>query len=164
MIGILIGNVIALIASILMVYSGFIKNKKKIISTQTIQIALSVISNMILGGITGAIINFINCIRNILCYKDKLTKFKKLIIIVGGVVISLYFNNMGVIGLLPIIAFVIYTILMNIEDVIKFKLIIILSMIMWLIYDIYIISYTSAIFDFLHIIANIISIYKIKKV
>ena len=53
---------------------------------------------------------------------------------------------------------------MNIEDVIKFKLIIILSMIMWLIYDIYIISYTSAIFDFLHIIANIISIYKIKKV
>lgn len=33
---------------------------------------MSVISNIILGGITGAIINALSMLRNILCYKNKL--------------------------------------------------------------------------------------------
>ena len=61
---IIIANIIALIASIVMVYSGYLKTKKKIIYAQSIQIGLLVVSNIILGGITGAIINLINCI----CY------------------------------------------------------------------------------------------------
>ena len=36
----IIGNVIALVASILMVYSGIIKTKKKIVYVQSIQIGL----------------------------------------------------------------------------------------------------------------------------
>lgn len=38
----------------------------------TVQIGMSVISNIILGGITGAIMNTLSMIRTILCYKDKL--------------------------------------------------------------------------------------------
>lgn len=69
MFNLILGNFIALIASILMIYVGTIKDKSKIIFTQTIQIMIIIISNIILGGITGAIINIICCIRNILCYK-----------------------------------------------------------------------------------------------
>ena len=54
---IVIGNIIALIASLLMLYSGYIKKKQKILFIQTIQIGLSVLSNVVLGGISGAIIN-----------------------------------------------------------------------------------------------------------
>ena len=72
MIQIIIGNIIALIASILMVYSGVIKQKKKILYVQTVQIGMSVASNLVLGGVVGAIINALSCVRNILCYKDKL--------------------------------------------------------------------------------------------
>lgn len=63
---IVIGNIFALIASILMVYSGYVKKKKKkkIIFIQTIQIGFSVISNIVLGGITVTIINALNCFRN----------------------------------------------------------------------------------------------------
>ena len=50
----------------------YAKTKEKILYFQTVQIGLSVISNIILGGITGAIINALSLIRNILCYKDKL--------------------------------------------------------------------------------------------
>ena len=49
---ILIGNIIALIVSIIMVVSGFIKQKSRILYVQTIQIGLSVLSNIVLGGIT----------------------------------------------------------------------------------------------------------------
>ena len=51
----LIGNFIALVASLIMVYTGFIKKKETIIFVQAIQILLLVISNIVLGGITGAI-------------------------------------------------------------------------------------------------------------
>lgn len=71
------------------------------------------------------------------------------------------FNNLGVIGLFPVIITVTYILLMNIKDVVKFKWLIIFIMLMWLIYDVYIKSYTSTIFDFMNIVANIISIIQI---
>lgn len=160
---ILIANAIALIASLLMVYTGYIKKKEKILFFQTIQIGLSVISNLILGGITGAIINALGLIRNILCYKEKLNKIAQIILIILSILLGVYFNNLALIGLLPIISNVVYIVFMNIKDVIKFKYLIIFTMTMWLIYDIYIMSYTSAVFDLGNIIANIISIIQIKK-
>ena len=69
---IVIGNIIALMASIAMVYAGILKDKKRILSAQTVQCGLFILSNIILGGIPGAIVNFLSCIRNILCYKGKL--------------------------------------------------------------------------------------------
>lgn len=163
MIQIVIGNIIALIASILMVFAGLQKKKKKILFTQIIQIALSVISNLVLGGYTGAIINALSCVRDILCYKEKMGNKEKIIIITLAVGLSLTFNNLGCIGLLPVVATVVYIIFMNTKDVVRFKYLIIFSMIMWLVYDIYIKSYMSGIFDFMSVITNLIAIYQIKK-
>lgn len=159
---IVIGNIIALIASILMVYSGFVKKKKKILYIQTIQIGLSVISNIVLGGITGAIINTLSCVRNILCYKNKLGLKEKIIITILAIVLSLLFNNIGFIGLLPLISTIAYIWLMDIKDVVKLKFLIIFTMTMWSIYDLTIKSYTSSAFDFANIIANCISIFQLK--
>ena len=160
---IIIGNIIALIASILMVYSGIIKKKEKIVYIQTVQIMMSVLSNVVLGGKTGAIINALNCLRNILYSKNKLHKKERIIIIILAIILSLSFNNLGLIGILPLISTIAYTMLMNIKDIRKFKLLNIFTMTMWLIYDISIKSYTAAIFDFLNIIANFIAIYQISR-
>lgn len=158
----IIGNVIALVASLLMVYSGILKEKKKILYVQTVQIGLSVASNIVLGGITGAIINAISMIRNIICYKEKLGTKEKIIITILSVSLSLIFNNLGLIGILPVVSTVTYVWLMNIKDVKKFKLLIAFTMLMWLIYDIYIKSYTAAIFDFMNLFANLVTIPKVK--
>lgn len=163
MINIIIGNIIALIASILMVISGLQKKKKTILFIQIIQITLSVISNIVLGGYTGAIINAISCIRDILCYKDKLGTKEKIIIIILAIGLTITFNNLSLIGLLPLIATIVYISFMNTKDVVKFKFLVIFSMIMWLVYDLYIKSYTSGIFDFLSIVANCIAIYQLQK-
>ena len=164
MVSIIIGNIIALIASILMVYSGMLKQKKKILYFQTVQIGMSVISNIILGGITGAIINALSMIRNILCYKDKLGLKEKIGITFLAVILTFKFNNLGNVGLLPLISTVTYIWLMNIKNVKKFKLLIVFTMLMWFIYDLVIKSYTSAIFDFMNIVANIVTIFQIKSV
>lgn len=158
---IIIGNIVALIASIIMIYSGYLKQKKKILYAQTIQIGLSVLSNIILGGITGAIINAISCVRNILCYKEKLNNISKFILILLATILSLCFNNLGIIGFLPLISTIAYILLMNTKNVIKFKYLIIFTMILWCCYDLYIKSYTSACFDFMCIIVNLFSIIQI---
>lgn len=163
MIQLIIGNIIALVASLLMVYSGILKQKKKILYVQTVQIGLSVASNLVLGGIVGAIINALSCVRNILCYKEKLGLKEKIVLMILSVGLSIAFNNLGLIGMLPVISTVTYLWLMNLKDVIKFKILIIFTMALWLIYDICIQSYTSAVFDLLNIIANIISIIQIKR-
>lgn len=161
MIFIIIGNIIALLASLLMVYSGLLRKKEKFIYIQTIQILLFVISNLVLGGITGAITNAFACIRNILFYKNKLKNKEKIILVLITLVFSLFFNNLGLWGLLPLISTVAYTLLIDLKDVVKFKILVILTVILWFIYDIYIKSYTSAIFDFMTIVTNTIAIYKL---
>lgn len=160
---IVIGNIIALAGSLLMVYTGLIKKKDKIIFWQTIQIGLMIISNLVLGGITGAITNAISCVRNILCYKNKLTKIAKTVLIIISVIFGILFSNFGLIGLIPIICTIVYILFMDVQDVVKFKVLIIFTMAMWFIYDLYIKSYSSAIFDFMSIITNAFSIYKINK-
>ncbi|MBQ2836418.1 MAG: YgjV family protein [Clostridia bacterium] len=161
MIQIIIGNIIALLASLLMVYTGLLRKKEKFIYIQTFQMLLLAISNLILGGITGVITNIFGCIRNILCYKNKLKNTEKIILVVITSVFSLCFNNLGFIGILPLISTVTYTLLIDLKDVVKFKILVILTVILWFIYDIYIQSYTSAIFDFMTIITNTIAIYKL---
>ena len=158
----IIGNIIALIGSLIMVYSGIIKNKKKIIYAQTIQIMLFSVSNFILGGITGALVNLVCCVRNILCYKNKLGNKEKTILLLVVAVLSIYFNTQGIIGYIPLISTIVYTLFMNTKDVLKFKYLVIFSMFTWFIYDIFIKSYTSAIFDFFSVISNAIAIYEIK--
>ena len=141
-----------------------LKQKKKILYFQTVQIGMSVVSNIILDGITGAIINALSMIRNILCYKNKLGLKEKIIITILAIILTFKFNNLGYIGLLPLISTVSYIWLMNIKDVRKFKLLIIFTMLMWLIYYVVIKSYTSAIFDFMNIIANMFTLLQIKLV
>lgn len=155
-------NIIALIAAILMVYSGIIKKKSKILFIQTIQCGLSIISNILLGGISGAIINGVSCIRNILFYKNKLNTFIKIIISIITIIITIKFNNLKIIGLLPLISTLSYLWLMNTKNIIRFKLLIMFTMILWAIYDFSIKSYTSTIFDIGTFITNFISIIQIK--
>lgn len=163
MIDIVIGNIVALIASILMVYTGFIEKKKKIIYIQIIQAGLFVASNLILNGITGAIISIIGCIRSILCYKNKLGLKEKIILTIISVVFSLTLNNNGIIGLLPMASTIVYMWLMNVKDEVKFKYLNIFTTTMWLIYGLSINSYTSSGFNIATIIANFITISKMKR-
>lgn len=155
---IIISNVIALIGSSFMVYSGVFKNKNKILLIQSIECILLAISNFILGGITGAIINLLGIVRNYLCTKNKLNISAKIVITVLAVGLSISFNNLGLLGYLPVISTISYIWLMTLKKVQHFKLLIIFTMILWVIYDLMIKSYTSAIFSALTIITNLLTL------
>lgn len=159
----IIGNIVALIAASIQFIVGIIKDRKKIIYVQTIQFFAFAISTFILGGISGAIANIIGAIRNILSYKEKLTNLAIFFIILISTILILMFNNLGVIGLLPLINTIIYTIFINEKNLLKFKILFTITIVFWLIYDIAIKSYASVFFDFFAISGSLITTYQIYK-
>ena len=119
----IIGNIIALIGSILMVYVGVIKDKKGILFVQSLQIALLAISNLVLNGISGFIINTINLIRNIICYKEALSLKVKILLSIISIILTIYFNNLYDITIQSYTAslFDLITIIVSSISVIKLK-------------------------------------------
>lgn len=161
MTNILIGNLIAFTASVLTTYAGILKEKDEIIYANSVEKILCVISNIVLGGITGAITNAIAFVRNILCYKDKFRLKQKILIILSISILSLIFNNLGLIGILPVIGTAIYTLFMDTKDIIKFKILSISTTALWLIYNFCIMSYTAGVIEIFQITTNTIAIFRI---
>lgn len=159
----IIGNAIALIAAIIMTASGYIKSKEKTLFWQTIQISLNTISCFVLGANSGGIVNMLSLPRNILAYKNKLVLQAKIIIWIQTVVLSLYFNSNGWIGYLPVISTTVYIFLMDKLKDIKFKELVIFTLIMWGTHDFFVRNYVSCFFDAACIITSSIAIYRIMK-
>ena len=159
---IIIGNIIGLIGSILMVYGGSVRKREKAIIIQTIQMSILSLNNLILGSISGFIINIINIIRNILSYKEKLYKPVITIIIIISTLLTIKFNALGLIGYLPLINSIIFILFMNNKSDIGFKILTIIYVIFWLVHDIYIKSYTTAFFDVLTILTSFYAIITLK--
>lgn len=160
---IILGNIIALIASLMQFVVGIIKNREKALYMQTVQYTTFAISTFILGGFSGTIANIISIVRNILTYNEKLTKVAIVIIILISAVLTFVFNNLGLLGLLPLINTIIYTAFINVKDPLKFKILFTITIILWLVYDIAIKSYSSAIFDICTITGSLIAAYQIYK-
>ena len=150
-----------LIASTIMVLSGLIKKKDKIIIWQTIQIGMQAIGNLILGSWAGVIDNGVGCFRNILYHKQKLNIWMKFVVIAIYTTLSFLFNNMGWIGIVMWIGSIAYIMLMDLKNVVQFKLLIITTMIIWTIHDLMAQSYVALAFDIGTIIANTIAIIRI---
>lgn len=154
---IIIGNIVALVASVVMVYSGIVNNRKKVIILQTIYTALFIVSDLLLDGFSGAIINTLSILRNILAYNDKLDTNSKIVISILAIITCIIYNNLGFVGLFPLISMILYLLFMNTKDIQKFKLLIIGTSFLWALYDLRIKLYTSFAFDMATIIGALIT-------
>lgn len=158
-----VGNVLGLIASIAMVISGIVLSKKKILIVEIIEVGLFTLADLIMGGVSGALVNFMNLISCILCYKDKLTLLAKILITIATVTISVTCNEPSILGVVLIISMLIYLWCLDLKDVVLFKCVLIFVMTVWCIYDISIRLYSAAIFDFLTVMMNVISVIHLER-
>ena len=154
----LIANIIDFLASILMVASGSIKKKAKILAVQIIQLLMQSVSMLLLGGITGAVNNVLSCLRNYICYKEKMNAVWKAVLIVASIALTLLLNDQGLLGLIPVVVCTVYILLMDIKDPIAFKLLVTLTFVPWVFYHLFIGAYVAAIFDTLSVITNAVTL------
>ena len=156
---IIIANAIDFVAALIQVGSGSIKKKSNILVVQIIQLLMQGVSMLLTGGITGAISNVLSCYRNYLCYKEKLNRVWKGILIAASVAMTLLFNNQGWLGIIPVAVCTVYILLMDVKDPIKFKLLVTLSFVPWIIYHFALQLYVAAIFDAVSVVTSAVTLF-----
>lgn len=159
---VVIANIIDFIASMVQIYSGTIKDKGKILVFQIVQLGIQTVSMLLLGAIPGAISNVLSCIRNYLCYKNIFTWPIKIALIVISLVLTIPFNNQGLLGYLPFVVCTIYVLFMDIKDPFKFKVLVTLTFVPWVFYFFLIKSYTGAFFAAATVVTNVWTLIKMK--
>jgi hypothetical protein len=100
----------------------------------------------------------LSCFRNFLCYKEKLNVFWKATLIVASILMTILFNDQGLLGIIPAATCTVFIIFMDVKDPVKFKLLVTLSFIPWMIYHFILRSYVGAIFDLASIISSAITL------
>lgn len=158
---ILIGNIIAFVGCSLMVFVGLIKEKKRILSVQCLQFAIQGASNLILGGFTGFIANVVSIIRNVVFSKVRSTVALKMLFVAVQLLLSAGSLGDGVISWLPVLAAALFTWFIDVESEVILKIVIIVTQILWLVYDLCHTNYVSAAFDVFTMISTVVGIYLI---
>ncbi|MGM9948382.1 YgjV family protein [Floccifex sp.] len=159
----LIGNAIALLGSFVMIGIGFLKKKEQIILAQCLQCFFMGLSNLVLGGITGVITNLFTILRNLISFKIEFKSNVKILFIVVQWILAFVLHQIQWINLLPILSTSIFTWYMDCKNPITFKIVVIGTLIMWLIYDFSIQNYVASFFDVITICTNTFTLIQMKK-
>ncbi len=161
----ILGNVFSLLSAICIAISVLKKNKNDLILWQVIDVIFCILSNIALYTYSAMTTNSIALIRNILAYKNKLTKKITWILFILCIVVGLYANNRGLIGLFPIVASASYTIFMfTTKDEQQMRWALVSNLILWFVHDIYIQAYPSALTDVVLSIWTSVQIFKKSKI
>lgn len=159
----LIGNAIALAGCVLMVAIGFLKKKEQILGAQCVQFALMGAGNLVLGAMSGVISNAVSIARNLVLAKVENNAWVKVAFIAAQTALTVMFGGTGLIEWLPVIAVVVYTWFLDIQNPVVFKLMIIGLQVLWVVYDFYYRNYVAFAFDLFTIASTTVGIFMIRK-
>lgn len=138
------------------------KSTKQILLMQTISFLFKSVHYYLLGGISGFVTSFISMLRNLIFYRVKENYIFTIIFILIYIVIGIATYN-SFYSLLPVIATIVYTLIINYDNPKYLRLGMLFTSITWLIYNIYIISYSGIIIQIIMIVTNIFAILKLDK-
>lgn len=106
---IIIGNVCSLLAMGTDSISSGQKTTKRVLWVQCLSQFIYFVGTIVLKGYSGAVQNAVSLIRNLVAIKEIKSRVVEYALILLGVVLGLCFNNLGWIGLFPVIANLQYT-------------------------------------------------------
>ncbi len=159
----IIGNTLSLLSAICIAISVIKKNKNDLIWWQILDVIFCILSNIALSTYAALTTNSVALVRNVLAYKNKLTKNKTFILFVLCIIAGLWANNRGIIGLFPIIASTTYTIFMyTTKNEQQMRWALVSNLMLWFVHDVYVQAYPSALTDMALGIWTLIQIYKNK--
>lgn len=162
-INIIIGNIISMAAAVFTFLGSVSRGRKKIYGYQVIQCAVMAVASVVFGSWSG-VTTFALCgIRNAFAAYDRLTARRTVIIAVLVGILGIISNNRGAVGLIPVIATIIYTAgSFALRSERKIKLNIALNLVLWAIYDLIIMDYVSAAIDFVTAAVTMVSFFRTK--
>jgi len=105
----ILGNLFSLLAMISDSVSSSRKTAKSVLLVQTLSQVFYGCSAIVLKGYSGAVQNAVSILRNLAAIRNIQSKVLEWILLLSGVALGLVFNNLGIVGYLPILANLEYT-------------------------------------------------------
>lgn len=142
---VIIGNIFSLCAMISDSISGTRKKHSEIMAVQIVSQIFYGISSIVLKGYSSTVQNVVAVFRNFAAMKNVKSKVLEWVLILTGVVLGVLFNNRGLLGWLPIIANLEYSIsVFKLRDNEKaLKIAFIINMIMYAVFNAVIMNYVG---------------------
>lgn len=106
---VIIGNLCTLLAMGANAASATRKSKKSMLQVQNISQVIYCLGSIVLRGYSAAVQNVVSIARNIVAIRNIKSKSLEWTLVVLGAVLGVAFNNRGVLGLLPVIGTLQYT-------------------------------------------------------
>jgi len=158
-----IAQIFGVLGLLVMVISLFQKDKNKMLLLIVFNGLFFGIEYLLLGAYSGMFSNFFGIFRTYFSMKkENDSKFDKLYIllffIIGYIIIGFISFDGNFISLLPIFAELIYVVTLWQKSVKKIRVGTLLMVILWLIYDIIVMAYPSAITDLIVLTSTVIAI------
>jgi len=107
---IILGNLISLLAMGSDSFSATRKTAKGVLLVQCISQFLYGLSSLVLKGYSAVVQSAVSIVRNLVAVKGEPSKATQWILILLGVALGLFFNNLGAVGWLPVISNLEYSI------------------------------------------------------
>ena len=115
-IGVILGNACSLLATVTDAISSTRKTAKGVLLVQSLSQLIYCVGTILLKGYSGAVQNAVSLIRNFVAIRRIESRALEWFLVTLGVVLGIAFNNLGLVGYLPVIANLQYTL-----AVFKFK-------------------------------------------
>ena len=106
---IILGNLFSLLAMLTDSFSSSRKTVKGMLLVQCLSQLFYVLCSAVLKGYSAVVQSVVSILRNLLAISKVQSKAVEWILVILGVVLGLAFNNLGLFGLLPVIANLEYT-------------------------------------------------------
>ncbi len=159
---IIIGNVCSLCAAVTDSISGAQKKRNRILAFQTLSQVFYGVGTIILKGYSSTVQNGVAILRNFAAMKRIKSKAVEWILILLGVALGIVFNNLGLLGWLPIAANLEYSLaVFRFKDNVRLlKIAFIINMLMYLTFSIMIKNYVAAVANVVVAVITAIALIK----
>ena len=159
---IVLGNIISLVAGIFIILSMWVNDEKKAYFYQFLNAFILMFSSVFFFSWTGVTTMAIAASRNMMVYKDRLTRNWTIFFIVISIVLGLAVNTMGFVGLLPIIAIVQITLCnFYLKTIRTIKTGFIINSAIYVVYFLAILDFSSAVIESFTALVGIVSLYRL---
>lgn len=162
MLEIIIGNISSIGAMICDSYSGTRRTKKDMLLAQSVSQIFYIISSLVLKAYSATAQNVVAILRNFVAMKEEPGKKMAIFLTTLPVVLGLIFNNRGLMGLIPIVANLQYSIVVFKcpKNTNAIKLSLIINSIMFGVFNFYVLNFVSGIACIVITVTTSISLYK----
>ncbi len=160
-----VGNICSLLAMGFNALSAGRKTPKGVLWMQTASQTVYAISGIVLRGYSATVQNVVSILRNIAAMRRVENKYLQWLFVTLGVVLGVAFNNRGLIGLLPVIGNLQYTLAIFHfqDDERKIKIFFLLSVVAFVIFNFAIKNYVGMMGDLFVFITTAVMLLKTAK-